>query len=169
MKPEAARKPTSVFPTILAIDRGLKNLRKGDKNDPLQELAREVHAAFDTKEFRAVLLAAFNWRSASRRAATVPTQNEAPTQGNKPETTRPKQRSTLQPPSAGAFHQLRLPRQTQEQIDRDAENTQKFFQNFKEFIDNIPAKTMRRLRVPEGHVDIYQAGRRLDGSYGSTQ
>jgi len=168
-KPESTRNPVSVYSIIIAIDRGLKKMRKADKNDPLQELAREVQAAFDTKEFRAVLLAAFNWRSASRRAATEPIQGKANRVSNNLETTRSKRRSTQHASPAGPFDQIHLPRYTEEQINRDAENTKKFFENFKSFIDNIPAKTMKRLAVPDRHVDIYQAGRRLDGSYGANQ
>lgn len=167
-KPESTRKPTSVFPTILAIDRGLKNLRKAEKNHPLQELVREVHDAFDTKEFRAILLAAFNWRSASRRATvSLAHQNQLPQKEREAATK--KKHATQPQSSASPFDSIRLPKQTQDQINRDAENTEKFFQNFKTFIENIPAKTMKKLMIPERHVDIYQAGRRLDGSYGSTQ
>jgi hypothetical protein len=169
LKPESTRKPTSVFPTILAIDRGLKNLKKAEKNHPLQELVREVQDAFDTKEFRAILLAAFNWRSASRRAAVDPKQKDVKTQPKNAGTAAQKYSATQQKHTGSPFDNICLPKQTHEQINRDAENTEKFFQNFKKFIENIPAKTMRKLMVPEKHVDIYQAGRRLDGSYGSNQ
>ena len=66
-KAETSRRVAQAFPVILGIDRKLKILRKMDRLHPLQELAREVRTLFDTREFRAILLAAFNWRSAARR------------------------------------------------------------------------------------------------------
>jgi hypothetical protein len=65
-KPEASRKATKIFPTILDLDSQLKLLRHADHEHSLRPLAREVRSAFDTREFRAILLAAFNWRSGLR-------------------------------------------------------------------------------------------------------
>src|SRR5258707_13467630 len=147
-KPEASRKATKIFPIILELNSQLKLLRHADREHPLQSLAREVRSAFDTREFRAILLAAFNWCS-----------------GHRPE------------PATAPGKPQRLPRI---QRRRTSQDNAKFIRDFLTFIkgmnmeqqvevqekvDNI-RKQQARLQE---HVDIFKAGRRLPGSYGSTQ
>jgi hypothetical protein len=188
-KPAETHKPTKVFPLILALDSGLKKLKKADKSHPLQELACEIRASFDTKEFRALLLAAFNWRSASQRALKATKQKKAQESALRQKQIelkrielkqQPKGKSKNYPahspgrrPKVGSpISSASRPRKTArtpEQIEKDAENARKFVRDCLAFLNSVPAETIRRLRAPEDYVDLYSAGRRLYGSYGSSQ
>ncbi len=70
-KADASRNLDQVFSVILRVREKLKLLEKMDRSHPLQGLAREIRAEFDTREFRAVLLAPFNWRSAKKKLKQV--------------------------------------------------------------------------------------------------
>ena len=66
-----AGRPEGIYDSILALDERIKQLRKKIKvgqipDGPLLELVKEIRDGFDTKEYRAVLLDAFNWRSAQK-------------------------------------------------------------------------------------------------------
>jgi hypothetical protein len=139
-KPEVSRKATKIFPIILELDSQLKLLRHADREHSLQSLAREVRSAFDTREFRAILLAAFNRRSGHRP--------EPATARRKPQ------------------RLLRIQRRcTLKENSRESEDNAKFVRDFLAFVDN-----MRKQQAGlQEHVDIFKAGRRLPGSYGSTQ
>jgi hypothetical protein len=140
-KPESSRDATKVFPIILDLDSQLKLLRHANHEHPLQPLAREVRSAFDTREFRAILLAAFNWRSGHRRKPALPL--------GKPQN----------------VSRIRLPRSTAQKNSHEPEDRAKFVRDFLTFLES-----MRRKQTPlQEHVDIFRAGRRLPGSYGSTQ
>jgi len=197
-KPEAVRKPTEIFSSIIAVDQGLKSLKHctapkfetptlADKADTLQSLAREIRTAFDTREFRAVRLAAFNWRSALRRVPkrakqkviSAPTPKERPVDRPRPSPIVARGKTTPAPPqqrSGGRQQAVRIspkstkPRPTRltaEQNVQQRENSKKFVRDFMAFLDSIPEQTRRELRAHQPHVDIYSAGKRLAGSFGT--
>jgi hypothetical protein len=65
-----------IYPSILDLDARIKDLRKKIKAGQLAEgllleLVKEIQTGFNTKEYRAVLLDAFNWRSAQRAQSKV--------------------------------------------------------------------------------------------------
>jgi flagellar biosynthesis GTPase FlhF len=64
-------RPDGIYHSILALDERIKLIRKKIKEghmheSPLLDLVKEIRDGFDTKEYRAVLLDAFNWRSAQK-------------------------------------------------------------------------------------------------------
>jgi hypothetical protein len=147
-KPEASRNPTKIFPIILDLDSQLKLLRRADREHPLQPLAREVRSAFDNREFRAILLAAFNWRSGHRpKPATAP---------GKPQRLPRIQRSCTSQDNAKFLRDF-LTFINGMNMEQQAEVQEK--------VDNM---RKQQARLTE-HVDIFKAGRRLPCSYGSTQ
>jgi len=161
-KLEGIRDPTKVFPVILALDRGLKSIKKIEQEHPLQELAREVRASFDTREFRAILLAAFNWRRDAQRSKDA---------------ARTKLRVAKVKQIAGIPQRRQIcrnrkmfpPQPSAEQLVRQAANAEKFKRDFIAFLNSVPEAAMRRMHAAEEYVDIYRAGRRLYGSYGKRQ
>lgn len=160
---EGARKPSKVFPIILELDGGLKTLKHFERNHPLQELAREIRSSFATREFRSILLAAFNWRSSTQRAK--PSKQTALVASRKSILNR----TARVFPGNSISKKAALPPSAAEQIARDLEFKKRFVRDFMAFLDSIPAKAIRKIREPREHVDIYRAGRRLYGSYGSAQ
>jgi hypothetical protein len=159
-KPENSRRVSQVFSVILELDRKLKVLRKMDRFHPLQELAREIRTLVDTREFRAVLLAAFNWRSAQRQTATA---------------------KRREPPHQGLIHEAEPPRAKKQKLTsnqskhgktpRSSEATAQEQTSIHQFTGDVLA-FLAKLPPPQGseeYLDFYRAGRRLPGSYGSNQ
>ncbi len=165
-KPEASRHPTQVFSVILGLDRKLKVLRKMDRLHPLQELAREIWILVDTREFRAVLLTAFNWRSAQKGAAAANRrealhQIEQFVHKAEPPTAK---RQRL----AANRRKHRKTRKSSELTAQDQTAIDQFTQDLLTFLAKLPP-TQTPTRGSEEYLDFYRAGRRLPGSYGSTQ
>lgn len=179
-KPEKAKQPKKIFPTILDLDLHLKTLRRLDKAHPLQELHEEVRALFNTPEFRAILLAAFNWRSAARKKALPNPRPVKQVEGIRAKKNRrstmpigtsvPKKKKTRVSSSVSKSPKKTSPTQPdQERSKLQEENTKKFIRQVLDYIDSIPASTRKQMLTPKTYVDMYQAGRRQYGSYGSKQ
>ena len=129
-------------------------LRHVDSEHPLQLLAREVRSAFNTREFRAILLSAFNWRSAHRlKPKSAPPQNLSSTQSRNC---------------------------TSKKRPYVVQNNAEFIRNFMTFIksmnkeqqmevqEKVDTIKKQQARMRE-HLDMFNAGQRLPGSYGSRQ
>jgi hypothetical protein len=150
-----------VFPIVLGIDRKLKILKKMDRLHGLRALAQEVRTLFDTREFRAILLAAFNWRSAARHI-----KERRSADSNRPEralSSSGQVRRAKERQSAGRDRPERaLP--SSEQAAKD-----QLMRDFSAFLDRLSATQLQKPLGQEEDLDFYRAGRRLPGSYGSTQ
>lgn len=171
-KPEGARKQTKVFEVILALDHGLKTLKKLAKvfpksaiADPLQELAREIRTSFDTRENRAILYAAFNWRAKQRGVK--------PKKSNPVHSAPPKQRPINKPRIVAASRKTKkrlTSARTVKEIVRDTESKKEFVRNVLAYGASIPEEEKHRLIDPPiEHVDIWKKSKRYGGSYGSSQ
>jgi DNA mismatch repair ATPase MutS len=183
-KPDASRKLDQVFSVILRLREKLKLLEKMDRSHPLQGLTREIRAEFDTREFRAVLLAAFNWRSAKKKrkqvgAAAVKEQyatarskaREIPNRAVKRASVLAvaKKTSVAARPKGREVSGETLTRPAKDQaiIDNLTRDLIGFLdRSFRIFGD--VSTTLGRRKVAD-NIDFYRAGRRLPGSYGSNQ
>ena len=171
------RKTKALFPLVLEIRADLQTLHKHPKREhPLGDLAREVRNALETKEFNALLLAAYNWRSVLRprkkqTVTTPPAVREisaranyglsrsrvVPQQKKKPLKQKRKTKT-------GHRHDVAL---TAEQKAKARMYAQKFLRDLDTFFATSSGQAMRQLAAKKKeYVDIYKAGRRLPGSFG---
>jgi tRNA nucleotidyltransferase/poly(A) polymerase len=172
-RPEKSRHPKKIFQTILNLDSNLKAAKHFDREHPLQELSNEVRNLFNTTEFRAILLAAFNWRSAAAKKPE-PKKKQAAKHVLNP-ILRPKPRNETKakkkPKGAKKSQKTKIISPTRMKFEQ--ENTSKFVQQIIDYVDSIPAETRRQMLAqrlaPKEYVDMFQAGRRQYGSYGSKQ
>jgi len=172
----ATRRVTALYPTVLKIRDDLQSLHKHEDQDhPLQALAREVRSALRNKEFNALLLAAFNWRSASKPRKKRKSPPELPTRvavrdvaartnfrrapskpHRKPKKKKSKLRQHVETPLTPA------------QRAQVQKYTQKFLQDLDAFLASPAAKAMRAQGAKDKeHIDIFKVGRRMPGSFGA--
>jgi hypothetical protein len=176
-RPEKSRHPKKIFQTILNLDTNLKAAKKFDREHPLQELRNEVRDLFNTTEFRAILLAAFNWRSATAKKSEPKKKQAAKQVFNPVIRTAPSNEIKAKKNPNDAKKNQKTKAIGPIRMHFQQENTSKFVQQVLDYIDSIPAETRRQVlaerithrRSSKDYVDMYQAGRRQYGSYGSKQ
>ena len=180
-RPEKSRKPSKIYQTILKLDSNLKATKKFDRDHPLQELSNEVRDLFNTQGFRTILLAAFNWRSAAAKKAES-NKKKAANQVLEPNI-RAKPQNNINanknPKEPNKNQRLKANNSTRIKPEKDAASL--FAQQIFNYIDSMPNETRRQILAekitrksthrnePEDYIDMYQAGRRQHGSYGSKQ
>jgi len=183
-KAEVSRSLSQVFPVILGLREKLKRLEKMNRSHPLYGLFRDVRSEFDTREFRAVLLAAFNWRSAEKKraAALVAKQRlesvkfTAKTRTRSPGVKLKMRDTELRHATSKAAKPAAIQpaRETVARIKQDQAKIEELTRAIFAFLD----KSFRILgdaaipslkRRVEDDIDFYRAGHRLPGSYGSNQ
>lgn len=173
----ATRKVTRLYPVVLKIRDDLQSLHNcGDQDHPLQALAREVRSGLRTKEFNALLLAAFNWRSASKPHKKLRPPPNLPTRVTVREVAARTnfKRTPFEPhkkAKKNKKHALRrhfeapLTPAQQAQVQK---YTQKFLRDLDAFLASPTAKAMRAQAAKDKeHIDIFKAGRRMPGSFGA--
>jgi hypothetical protein len=183
-KAEVSRSLNQIFPVILGVREKLKRLERMNRSHPLYGLLREVRSEFDTREFRAVLLAAFNWRSAAKKRAaalvakkrlesmkfTAKTRTRAPGANVKMRDVQLRHATSKAAKPAA----IQPARETAARTEQDPATIEELTQNILAFLDKsfrilgdagIPS--LKR-RVGDD-IDFYRAGHRLPGSYGSNQ
>lgn len=183
-RPEKSRKPSKIYKTILNLDSNLKDTKKFNMEHPLQELSNEVRDLFNTQEFRKILLDAFNWRSAKAKKIKlnkkqVTSQTLDSNARAKPQNKINAIKNPKHPKHPKKNQRLKAKSPARTKLEKDAANL--FAQQIFNCINGIPDETRRQIIAKKitkkithsssskNYIDMYQAGRRQHGSYGSKQ